>query len=365
MWLIFAQVIVLSLLGESSAQAPGDANPFCTETLPGIGYNILDYAPEVKPLMDSRHYQNLLPPHQNAVWQEVDNDNNNPAYITTDVSWVARDLAHAHEDLCGPCVSEFYQAIAIMCDYFYSFQWTQNTNLVCRQAAFVCGFQAGNQDNWMITQHISRMVGGTALPQVTVQVDFQLNSCTQMNNCGRTFAIHKYETSTVNATAARNLSNYEFVPPRITPTDDSGDVRENSSVQIDFSTGATGVYLGIRDETTCVLVHRVLVFYYVCPAETSDLITRPEVIAPFIGNSAPIMVNGQCVENSSPENGIGARLTCSQNGDWGGLGGAGCVCDTGFQRSLDGRSCVGTFLSVCPSVHQFTPCLPLPPLQRL
>ena len=214
----------------------------------------------------------------------------------------------------------------------------------------MCGFPAGTQDNWMITQHISRMVDGTALPQVNVQVDFQLNSCTQMNNCGRTFAFHKYETSTIDATAARNLSNYEFVPPRITPTDGSGDVRENSSVQIDFSTAATGVYLGIRDETSCVFVHRVLVFYYVCPAETSDLITRPEMIAPRIGNSAPIVVNGQCVENSSPENGIGARLTCSQNGVWGGLGGAGCVCDTGFQRSLDGRSCVGTFMSICLSV---------------
>ena len=227
----------------------------------------------------------------------------------------------------------------------------------------------------MITQHISRVVDGTALPQVTVQVDFQLNSCTQMNNCGRSFSIHKYETSiaTINATAARNLSNYEFVPPRITPTDSSGDVRENSSVQIDFATAATGFYLGIQDETSCILVHRVLVFYYVCPAETSDLITRPEVIAPFIGNSAPIVVNGQCVENSSSENGIGARLTCSQNGVWGGLGGAGCVCDTGFQRSWDGHSCMGTFLPVYlpirPSINLFPPPPPPPPpplpLQRL
>jgi len=83
----------------------------------------------------------------------------------------------------------------------------------------------------------------------------------------------------------RNLNNYEFVPPRISP---SGDARENMSIQIDFDTTATGFYLGIRDETLCVLVHRVLVFYYVCPAVTLDLITRPERIAPFIGNSAPL-----------------------------------------------------------------------------
>ena len=138
-------------------------------------------------------------------------------------------------------------------------------------------------------------------------------------------------------------------------------------IQVDFDTAATGFYLGIRDETSCVLVHRVLVFYCVCPAGTSDLITRPERIAPFIGNSAPHLVDGQCVENSSPQNGMQPRLICSQNGVWGGIDGAGCVCDTGFQQSLDGCSC-SMFLSAClsisPTVHPFTACF-LPPLQPL
>ena len=79
--------MVLSLLsGWSCAQAPGDEDPHCTETLPGFGVNILDYPPEVKPLMDSRHYQQLLPPSTGAVWQEVDNDNNNPSRQRTRVS---------------------------------------------------------------------------------------------------------------------------------------------------------------------------------------------------------------------------------------------------------------------------------------
>ena len=103
----------------------------------------------------------------------------------------------------------------------------------------------------------------------------------------------------------------------------------------------------------------VCLCFTVCPAEMSDLITRPEVIAPRIGNSTPIVVNGQCVENSS---GIGARLTCSQNGVWGGLDVVGCICDIGFHRSLDGRSCVGTYLPVLfaqPSIDQ--PLVPPPP----
>ena len=105
----------------------------------------------------------------------------------------------------------------------------------------MCGFEAGSQDNWIITQHISRMVNGTALQQVTVQVDFIMNTCDIENNCRRSFAIHKYETSTINTTAAIDLSNYELVG-QIVP---SGMVRENGTVNINFDTEATGFYPGI------------------------------------------------------------------------------------------------------------------------
>ena len=212
----------------------------------------------------------------------------------------------------------------------------------------MCGFTAGRQDNWIITQHISRTVNGIALQQVTVQVDFIMNTCDIENNCRRSFNIHKYETSTINTTAARNLSNYEFVD-QIVPRDGSGMVRENGSVNINFATEATGFYLGIQDETSCILINRVLVFYYVCPAVTSDLITRPETIAPIIGGTVPpVQVVGECVEGTQPENGVQPRLTCSQNGVWSVNFGAGCVCGAGLQSSSDGLSCVG-MLSICLS----------------
>ena len=226
--------------------------------------------------------------------------------------------------------------------------------------AWVCGFSAGTQDNWIITQHISRMVNGTALQQVIVQVDFIMNSCDIQNNCRRSFAIHKYETSTINTTAARNLSNYEFVG-QIVPRDGSDSVRENGSVNINFDTEAAGFYLGIQDETTCIFIHRVLVFYYVCHAVTSDLMTRPETIAPIIGGTTPpARMIGQCVENARPESGTGPRFMCSQRGVWSSNIGTGCLCGSGFQSSSDGRSCVG-MLSVCLSVFLsdlFTPLFP-------
>ena len=91
-----AVTVVLSLLsGWCCAQAPGDEDSHCTEDLPSFGVNILDYPPEVKPLMDSRHYQQLLPPYTGAVWQTVDNDDNNPSGTTTNVScYIGHILLH-------------------------------------------------------------------------------------------------------------------------------------------------------------------------------------------------------------------------------------------------------------------------------
>ena len=235
-------------------------------------------------------------------------------------------------------------------------QWIQGSSSSCRVTVTVCGFEAGPQDNWIITQHISRMINGTALQQVTVKVDFIMNTCDEQNNCRRSFTIHKYETSTINAIAARNLSNYELAG-QIVPTDGSGSVRENGSVNINFATEATGFYLGIRDVSSCIVIYRVLVFYYVCPAVTSDLMTRPETIAPIIGASQVI---GQCVANASPESGTGPRFMCSQRGVWSSNIGSGCVCGSGFQSSSDGHSCVG-MLSVCLSAFLsdlFTPLFP-------
>ena len=90
---LLAVALVLSVLSRwSCAQAPGDEDPICTEILPRFGVNILNYPPEVKPLMDSRHYQHLLPQNTHAVWQTVDNDNNNTGSIITSVSTVVVTL---------------------------------------------------------------------------------------------------------------------------------------------------------------------------------------------------------------------------------------------------------------------------------
>ena len=172
-------------------------------------------------------------------------------------------------------------------------QWSQNTNTPCRQDVSVCGFNSGNQDNWLITQHINRVVNGTKLPQVSVLMEFEQARCDQ--GCQRTFVLEAYETSTVDSTTARNTSNYRQID-RVAPFDDSGTVSQNQTREINFQTNEDRFYLAIRDESTCIVVSRFLVFYDVCPQETVDLVMRPQTFLPIIASlSTPIEVTVSCL----------------------------------------------------------------------
>ena len=46
------------------------------------------YSTNMRVLMDSWNYQNLLPPRMGAVWDQVDNDMNNDLELTTNVSFI-------------------------------------------------------------------------------------------------------------------------------------------------------------------------------------------------------------------------------------------------------------------------------------
>lgn len=64
-------VFTATLLAVASCGAPGDEDPFCR------GFNPPEFPPNYRPLLDSYSYINLLPPHVNHVWQEINNDDNN------------------------------------------------------------------------------------------------------------------------------------------------------------------------------------------------------------------------------------------------------------------------------------------------
>ena len=194
----------------------------------------------------------------------------------------------------------------------------------------------GDQDNWLITQHISRLLDGVPLEQVNVEVEFQLVGCNASVNCQRTFVVNKYETSTISPSAATVVGNYDTVE-RLAPTDDSGTITENQTAVLDFETQETGFYVAIQDERSCIVISRLLVFYYVCPAGVQNLIDRTDVVAPRIGQgSVSIQSVGMCVPNSSPTTGV--PVICTAGGVW--TTSAECTCDQGFTANEDRTACI-------------------------
>ncbi len=180
-------------------------------------------------------------------------------------------------------------------------------------------------------------MNGTLLPQVNVQIEFQLTSCTQ--GCQISFSLQVWETSTIDRAAARITSNYRRVM-RIAPTMEASNISQNASVPIDFMDAtATGFYLAIVDENTCMALTRVVVFYHVCPEMVMDLIRYPQTLAPT--TNQPESIGGTCVDNASGElQGRNPQLSCIQGGKWGAvLEGTGCQCGPGFMHIEETEEC--------------------------
>jgi hypothetical protein len=219
-------------------------------------------------------------------------------------------------------------------------QWIQQSNTPCQQTVQVCGFAAGPQSNWLLTQPINRTVDGTPLSQVNVLIEFELRNCDITLNCQRTFNTHVYETSLTSDPARRNLSRYRQVT-RVSPDVTTGD-RVNETVVLMFQTNEPLFYFAVEDETTCIVITRMIVFYNICPNRIIDLVSAPEIIAPVTGF---ITMDASCASNAAPEDGTAPKLICSSEGNWTLLG-SGCRCAPG-SGFVDGScSCELKFLHV-------------------
>ena len=162
--------------------------------------------------------------------------------------------------------------------------------------------------------------------------------------CWQSFDVYKFQTSTVIREAARNTSNYVRVGT-VSPADKSGTVDTNETLDIDL-TAESGFYMAVVDLSTCIIIQHILVFYYVCPAETSELITRPETIFP----ESP--VDGECVENSSPQTGANPVLRCGDEGRWEVV--IPCQCNPGYEGKSEEESLV-----LCRGMYYLSSCCEL------
>ena len=194
----------------------------------------------------------------------------------------------------------------------------------------MCGFSEGLQENWLITQHINTVLpGGERLRRVTAQFEGTLNGCDISRQCRQSFEVYKWLTSTIDRSAAANTDNYVSVN-RVSPDVSDGIMSFVEYLDIDLD-AEDGFYLAVVDRSTCIVLTRLLVFYYVCPEETSELIFRPETLG------SQVSVTGECVENSSTMSGTAPVLSCSDRGEWQVT--IPCLCNPGYEKSQD--QCTG------------------------
>ena len=76
---------MMSVVVMAAGVAPGDEDPLCQQLRANGTAPTPSYAANVRVLMNSWNYQNLLPPHTGAVWTEVhiDDANNDDGYDGT------------------------------------------------------------------------------------------------------------------------------------------------------------------------------------------------------------------------------------------------------------------------------------------
>ena len=204
----------------------------------------------------------------------------------------------------------------------------------------MCGFSEGAQENWLITQHINTVLpggGGERLRKVTIVFEGTLYGCDISRQCRQSFELYKWETSAIDRNGATNTNNYVRVG-RVSPSVTSGVMSFIDSYDIELGTTG-GFYLGVVDLSTCVTLTRILVLYYVCPEETSELISRPEAIESQSLEGSP-SVEGECVENSSTESGANPILICGPRGLW--IVIKPCLCNPGYQLDSSQDKCSGT-----------------------
>ena len=156
---------------------------------------------------------------------------------------------------------------------------------------------------------------------MNITANFQecrLNSaCTQLY-----VDMYRYERNGVDATAARNTTNYQLVRRIEQP---SGFSQQQYAASLCFTPlgNTNGFYLGFRDTGTCVNILRLQVYYRTKPQSPVGLVTYPEIALPPKDSSEAVTAIASCAANST--NLTSFLVTCFANGTCVDVASCGCV----------------------------------------
>lgn len=216
---------------------------------------------------------------------------------------------------------------------------------MCQRIVRACNYKTPGQDNWLITQYITKEISHEKDVSVKVDIDWRLSSCS--GACKRTLEVHRF------------LSDSEELPDVNKATDTLiGEVSSKQSsgegsTALSFTLAAekNGFYLGVRSTGSCYMIYRIAAYCLRCPAKNDSLVLYPEVAAPASGE---IQVDAACVDGATAVGSL--RLSCNSDGEW--TGSPACTCDCGYIE--DSSSCKGiAIIVICCSKLNCTYNIPL------
>ena len=216
-------------------------------------------------------------------------------------------------------------------------QWKHSVGGVCRWSVQSCGYREGTQENWLFTQYILKDAPPNTNYNVSigVEITYRISNCRPRNRCNPEIEVYNFITTSQQSREI--YINRDFYN-RIYYNRVSRPALVTENIYFNVTEGETGFYIAVRDPNSCILISKVLVTRFQCPAKQEDLVLYPETAAP-VNNDMTVLT--ECVPNASPVTEL--EVTCDSTGNWAGV--PTCKCDAGykiiFDRQEGTHSCEG------------------------
>ena len=160
---------------------------------------------------------------------------------------------------------------------------------------------------------------------VVIDVSYTISNCYSRFGC--TPAIEIYQFNTDGPEPRDNYtdpSNYR----RIKRKTGASVLAQSLSITVTLAPDVEGLYLAVRDRTSCIQVAELRVYRHECATKQEGLVVFPATAAPITDS---MTVTTECMPNAHPVTDM--SVTCDRSGIWDGS--TECVCDPGYITATD------------------------------
>lgn len=247
--------------------------------------------------------------------------------------------------------------------------WSQQGGL-CQYALRTCSTgltvtQQNQQENWFFTSFIRfpSVQGVDGVQEVFFNISYRFSQCTSSPTCMNDFVtVYKYDTNAPDSVGRNNPGNYQLLRGTVDNSRlQQGGQQTDVNVLWRIQRPTTnGFYLAFKDEGTCGLVRRLIVYYVRNLAYSGTLLTCPSVPLPPQGTTAAT-TQGTCCCGENAANMSSLMIVCSSDEMCVETAEDVCGCAPGYTYNMATRVCdacpAGMFQ---PDISITSPCVQCP-----